>query len=449
MLIKDKSFYKMLLAIAIPITLQNLINVAVGMADTLMLGQLGEIELSASALSNQLYFIFLIVNFGLGGGTCILVSQYWGKKDIPKIRTIMGIMYKVSIALSIIFTLLALCIPRQIISIFTNDINVINIGEQYLRIVCIGYIFASISNCTVMAFRSVQTVKISIVIYGASLLVNVFFNWLLIFGNLGAPELGVIGAAIATVIARITEFIISIIFIKFFDTKIKLRWDIFKRADKSLLIDFIKITSPVVVNELIWSVGSATMSVIVGRMGTEVVAANSIANVVNQFMTVFIYALSSSASVIIGNSIGEGAYKKTKDASFTILLSITVLAVISGCLVFISRPFVVDFYNVSAATKSFAMDIMLVNSVIIVFQALANTTNVGMLRAGGDNTFVLINDVIFMWLVALPLGFVSAFVWKLPVIAVFCIIRVDEVLKSTCALIRLLSFKWINNVTRD
>ncbi|ONI45052.1 MATE family efflux transporter [Candidatus Epulonipiscioides gigas] len=448
MLIKDKSFYKMLIGITLPITLQNLINVAVGMADTLMLGQLGEVELSASALSGQLFFIFLVVNFGLGGGSSILISQYWGKQDVTKIRTIIGIMYKVSMSLSIIFILIALCIPRQFIGIFTDDIRVINLGENYLRIISIGYIFYSLTNCTVMAFRSVKTVNISIVIYGLSLFINIFLNWIFIFGNLGAPELGVIGAAIATVIARITEFTIVLIYIKFFDKKIRLNLDIFKTTDKDLRNDFIITTTPVVINELIWSIGSAMITVIVGRLGTEVVAANSIGNVVNQFVTVFIYALSGAASVIIGNTIGAGEYQKTKDASFTIIFCITILGVLAGIIVFISRSFVVSFYNVSELTKTFAMQIMLVNSFIICFQAVANTTNVGMLRAGGDVKFVLINDLIFMWLIAIPVGFIGAFVWGLPVIAVFCIIRIDEILKSTCAIIRLLSFKWIRNMTR-
>ncbi|ONI48082.1 MATE family efflux transporter [Candidatus Epulonipiscioides saccharophilum] len=449
MLIREKQFYKTVLSISIPMMLQNLIGVAVGLADTLMLGRLGEVELTSAALSQQFFFIFMVMNFGLGGGTAILISQYWGKQDVPKIRTIMGIMYKVSISLSIMFMIVSLAIPRQIISVFTTDIRVIDIGEQYLRILSISYIFSSFSNCSMAGLRAIKTVRVSVVIYSISLLLNIFLNWILIFGNLGAPQLGVVGAAIATVIARITESVLIIIFLKFFDKKMRLGLDILKRADKYLRKDFIKIVTPVVINEMIWSVGSSMISIIVGRMGTEVVAANTIANVVNQCMTVIVYAVSGASSVIIGNSIGAKEYERTKGEAFTLLICVATLGMLAGVCVFIARPHIINFYVVTDLTKKIAMDIMLINSFIVVFQALANTLNVGILRAGGDTNFVLINDVIFMWLLAIPLGFIGAFVWDLPVILVFCIIRIDEILKSICATIRLLSFKWINNVTRE
>lgn len=446
---RDKQFYKLLLSIALPIAMQNLITFAVSMVDTLMLGTLGEVELSAASISNNLFFVFMILNFGLAGGSNILISQYWGKNDVKAIHKVLAIMYKVCVALSIIFTAIALFAPRLFISIFTPDMAVVDAGEKYLRIVGLGYFFYAITNCSIMMLRSVKTVKISMVVYSISLLVNAFFNWILIFGNLGAPRLGIEGAAIATVLARFVEFAIVMCFMAFFEKKIKFRLSYFKIKDDLMKKDYIKTCTPVVFNEFLWAMGSSMVAVIVGRLGTEVVAANSISNVVNQFVTVFIFGLSSAAAVMIGNSIGEGNYKKTKEYAATIAICVACLAVFAGLLTFTLRSFIVQFYNVSDLTKSIAMDIMAVNSVIVFFQAMANTTNIGILRGGGDVKFVLVNDVIFMWLVAIPLGFIAAFVWRWPVIAVFCVIRVDEILKVICSTRRIISWKWITNVTRD
>ena len=181
---RDKQFYKLLLSIALPIAMQNLITFAVSMVDTLMLGTLGEVELSAASISNNLFFVFMILNFGLAGGSNILISQYWGKNDVKAIHKVLAIMYKVCVALSIVFTAIALCAPRLFISIFTPDMAVVDAGEKYLRIVGLGYFFYAITNCSIMMLRSVKTVKISMVVYSISLLVNAFFNWILIFGSL-------------------------------------------------------------------------------------------------------------------------------------------------------------------------------------------------------------------------------------------------------------------------
>ncbi|ONI40458.1 MATE family efflux transporter [Candidatus Epulonipiscium fishelsonii] len=448
MIIKEKAFYKSLISIALPIAIQNLIGTAVSIADTVMLGQLGEVELSAAAISSHLFFIFLVVNFGIAGGSNVLISQYYGKGDIPSIHKILCQMYKLSAIISLVFSSIAILIPEVFLSIFTTDLEVTATGVPYLRIVGAGYIFYSITNCTVLAYRSVQSVKISMVIYSVSLVVNILFNYIFIFGKFGAPELGVIGAAIATLIARITEFIIVIIYLKYFDKKIRINRNTFRKVDAVMKKDYIKTTTPVIINEFIWSMGSASISIIIGRLGTEIVAANSISNVVSQFMTIFVYALSSSTSVIIGNSIGEENYKRTKEIAVTILLCVTALGIASGILVYNIRGFVVDFYNVTDSTKSIAMTIMGINSFIIVFQVLANTILVGMLRAGGDSKFVLVNDVIFMWCIAIPFGFLAAFLWQLPIFLVFIIIRIDEILKVLVSLIRLLRFKWINNLTR-
>ena len=446
---KEKNFYKLLFSIALPIALQNLINFAVGMLDTLMLGRLGEVQLSAAAIGNNLFFILMILTFGLAGGSNIMISQYWGKEDVKSIHKILSIMYRVCIAMTIVFIFIAIVFPKVFMSIYTTDIKVIEEGVDYLRIVAIGYIFYSLTSCTIMMLRSVKTVKISLLVYSISLVVNGFFNWVFIFGNFGAPALGIKGAAIGTVIARVIEFVIVMIFMASYENKISLRFKHLIKVDKIIFKDFRTNCTPVMFNELLWSTGSTMISIIIGRLGTEVIAANSINNVAFQFVTVFAFGLSSAASVVIGNTIGEGNEHKAKEYAFTIGVISIAMGIIAAIVIYFIRPIIVDFYNVSELTKFKAMEIMSVTSIIVIFQILGVNLMMGVLRGGGDAKFVLINDLLFMWTVAIPMGFVSAFIFKWPITVVFFIMKSDEILKSLIAVGRVISGKWIRNVTRN
>ncbi len=446
---RDKRFYRLLFSIALPIAVQNLITFMVSMVDTLMVGALGEIQLSAVSIANNLFFVLTILMFGLAGGSNIMISQYWGKGNVKTIHKILAIMYRVCLLITGIFIFIALFLPKYFMGIFTTDKAVIDFGASYLRIVCIGYLFYSITNCTIMMLRSVKTVSISIIVYTASLVVNSILNWIFIFGNLGAPELGIRGAAIATVCARITEFSIVLVFMFIYERKIGLKIEHLLKLDKEILKDYVGLCTPVLCNELLWAIGASMISVIVGRMGTEVVAANSINGVAHQFVTVFIFGMSNATAVIIGNTIGEGKKEKAKEYAYSIGIFSVVMGCISGLMILLIKPFVVNFYNVSYSTKLIAMEIMTVTSRIIVFQSLASNFMMGVLRGGGDAKFVLINDLIFMWLVAIPGGFFVAFVLELPVALVFLVIKCDEILKSLTSVYRVISGKWVNDVTKD
>ena len=446
---RDKRFYRLLFSIALPIAVQNLITFMVSMVDTLMVGALGEIQLSAVSIANNLFFVITILMFGLAGGSNIMISQYWGKGNVKTIHKILAIMYRVCLLITGIFIFIALFLPKYFMGIFTTDKAVIDFGASYLRIVCIGYLFYSITNCTIMMLRSVKTVSISIIVYTASLVVNSILNWIFIFGNLGAPELGIRGAAIATICARITEFSIVLVFMFIYERKIGLKIEHLLKLDKEILKDYVGLCTPVLCNELLWAIGASMISVIVGRMGTEVVAANSINGVAHQFVTVFIFGMSNATAVIIGNTIGEGKKEKAKEYAYSIGIFSVVMGCISGLMILLIKPFVVNFYNVSYSTKLIAMEIMTVTSGIIVFQSLASNFMMGVLRGGGDAKFVLINDLIFMWLVAIPGGFFVAFVLELPVALVFLVIKCDEILKSLTSIYRVISGKWVNDVTKD
>lgn len=446
---RERNFYKLILSIALPIAIQNLITFSVSLIDTMMLGALGEVQLSAASIGNNLFFILTVLIFGLAGGSNILISQYWGKGDVNTIHKILSIMYRACIIIVAVFVAIATILPEEFMRIYTSDIRVIEEGAIYLRIISIGYIFYALTNATIMMLRSVKTVKISLVVYSVSLMVNAIFNYIFIFGKFGVPALGVKGAAIATVMARIVEFLIVIIFMVKYENKICLRAKHLLKVDKIILKDFMVNCTPVLFNEFLWSTGSTMISIIIGRLGTETVAANSISNVVFQFVTVFIFGLSNATAVIIGNTIGEGKNEKAKEYSRTVGVLSILMGIMAGVVILLIRPIVVDFYNVSQTTKDIAIQIMNSMSIIVIFQSFGITLMMGVLRGGGDAKFVLVNDIIFLWLVAIPCGFLTAFVLRWPIAAVFFVVKSDEIIKSIIATIRVLSGKWVRNVTRD
>lgn len=444
---RDKKFYTMIIGIAIPIGLQNLITFAISMMDTLMLGALGEVALSAAAIANNLFFILTLLMFGLAGGSNIMIAQYWGKNDIKTIHKLMALMYRCCIVLTLIFVAVALFIPEQFMSIFTTDEQVIGLGAQYLRIVAMGYLFYAITNCTVMVLRAVQTVKIAMIIYTVSFVVNTFFNWVLIFGKLGVPALGVQGAALATTIARLCEFGVLVIFMCKYEKKLLLKLKDLLHLDKRLTHAYMSNTIPVVINELLWSVGSTAVGVIVGHLGTLVVAANSINTVIFQLVTVFIYGIGNAAATIIGNTIGEGDKERTKEYARTIVILSIFIGIGSAIVTYFISPLIINLYNVTDETKAIAMEIAIVTAFIMVFKSLAVNTMVGILRGGGDTLFVFINDLIFMWFFAVPLGYLGAFKWGLSIPLIFLILRSDEILKVISSSIRIASGKWVRDVT--
>ena len=447
---KDKRFYSLILSIGLPIAAQNLITFGVSMADSVMIGWLGETTLSAVTLANQLFFIFMVTCFGIGSGANILISQYWGKGDKEAIHRVMSIMYKISMAAALIAMSIAVFFPRQFMSIFTHDETTIQLGVEYLRIIYISYIFFAMTNATINALRSVQTVKISVVVYSVSLAVNVCLNWILIFGNLGAPALGIRGGAIATVIARITEFVIAFLFMLFMEKKINFKAKALLKWDKVLVKDYIKVGGPVLGNELIWALGSAALAFIIAKLGNEAVAANSIYSTVYQFTSIFIMGAGNAAAVIIGNIIGEEKYDVAKSYTKKLIVIAIVLGIIGGLITLIIRPYVIMMYgNVSDLTKSIAMQIMAVGAGIFVFQSLSFILMIGILRGGGDTRFVFLADVSFLWLIAIPLGYIAGVVLKWPIVPTYLILRCDEILKVIVSWIRIKQDKWIQNVTRD
>ncbi len=447
-LVKDKDFYGQMLKIAVPIAFQNMLTFAVSMMDTVMLGSLGEVAISASSLANQLTFILSVIMFGVSGGSNVLISQYWGKKDIGAIHKVLAIMYRVVLALVIVFSIVALFMPEGFLRIFTTDQRVIEQGVAYLKIVVWSFFFYAVTNVTLNMLRSVRAVKIAIVVYTVSLLVNTFFNWVFIFGKLGAPAMGIRGAAIGTLIARITEFAIVIVYMFRYDNKIKLKLKNLLPTDKQMIKDFAVNSFPVICNELLWAIGASILSVVVARMGTEVVAANSINNVAMQLVSVMVFGISAAAQVIVGNTIGAGDYEKLHQVTVTLKIFGIAIGVIAAVMMLAMKPLMMVLYNVSDLTKVYTGQIMTVTAFLLLFRGPENVNMMGILRGGGDSRFVLVADIIFMWTLAIPLGFFVAFQLGWPVAAVFIVLKIDEILKTFLSFWRLRNNNWVRNVTR-
>ncbi len=439
----------MLLSIALPVALQNLITFGVSMMDSVMLGALGDVQLSAATIANQLFFIFMGIMFGISGGANVMVAQYWGKGDVDMIKRIFAAMYRLVVAVSVAVASVAFFFPGAVMSLFTKDAAVIAEGIEYLKIVAFLYVFYGLSNCTLSVLRSVGTVKISVLVYGTSLVCNTVLNYILIFGKLGFEPMGVRGAAIATLISRIIEFIIVFWFIFKKEDKLKLTLGGIIHAQSGIMGDFLRNAVPVIFNELLWSSGSAMLSVVIGRIGTEFVAANSVCSVVVQLMLVMTTGVSSACAVIIGNTIGQGDRHKVMERAVTFIALGVILGLCSALLMFAVRPLAIEFYNISEVSKEYAYQIMSVASIVMFFQTMSIVGMMGVLRGGGDVHFVLVADVIFMWVLAIPLGFVTGLWLKWPVMAVYLVLKCDEFFKSIIGVIRVLSGKWIKDVTKD
>lgn len=446
--VRDKTFYRMLLLIAVPIALQNLITVMVSMMDTLMIGQLGELQLSATSIANQLWFMLMVFGFGVSGGANVLIAQYWGKGEVAIIKRVQAMTFKVTFVISILFLLISQFLPTQFMRLFTPDATVIEYGAQYLRIIGWSYPFYAVANTAIMMLRSVGTVNISVVVYLTSLVVNTSLNYTLIFGHFGAPAMGIEGGALATCIARCFEFGIAVGYVLLREKKIKFTLGDLRTKNRDLYKKYFSQSVPIIGNEMMWGLGTSMVAVVIGHMGTNFVAANSIYTVLNQFVSVMIFGVGNAALTIVGNTIGSGEYELAKQRSLTLFIMGVGLGVFSCLLTLGLGPVLLMFYdNLSPETVLIMKEITKVGALIVFFQALAVVGMVGILRAGGDSRFVFILEAVMLWGIAVPLGAITGLILHWPVWLVFFFLKSDEVLKTIFSSIRILKFGWLRDIT--
>ncbi len=451
-LISNKSYYTNLLKIAIPIAMQNLITLSTSMMDTLMLGKADStgVFLSASSLANQPFFILTLICFGLSGAAGVLSAQYYGKRDFGAIRKIFSLVLRVATVFGIIMGGAVLAFPEAIMGIYTKSPELIEAGAKYLRIIALAYFIFAPGNTILCSLRSIECVKISVIVNSVSFGLNVFLNWVLIFGNLGAPALGIEGAAIATLIARISEFVITFIYLFAFEKRLMFRLKHIFAKCGYLAADMLRHGTPVFIIELAWSLGMSVQAGIIGHItysAGDPVAANSITSIVQQLSTTFLFGIANAAGVVVGKSIGEENYGFVKKQAFTMNIMAVLLGIGAGAIILLVKNPMLRFYDFPAETIALAGQLIDVMAFITIFVSFAAINIMGVLRGSGDTNFCLITEFVCIWLIALPSSFIAAKLqWPVPV--VLLLMKSDEILKVIICVFRYRNDKWIHTLTR-
>ncbi len=443
----DKTFIKSVFAIAVPIALQNMISFGVSVADSVMLGSLGDVAISAANLGTQPFGILMAICFGFSSGGGVLIAQFWGKKDLKSIKNVMRMSMQLVFMVSTLISVLCILFPTQIMRIFSTEQEIINAAASYLGLVAFSYIPFALSNNYMMSLRAVEQVFLSTGIYIVSFFVNVFFNYMFIFGAFGAPELGVRGAAVGTILARCSELIMVIFYQYFIEKQIKFKIHNCFKLNLSLVNSYIKHSLPVVGNEILWGIGFSMTTAIIGRIGSVFVAANSIAGILNQLAFVGIIGVANAAAVLTGKTIGEGDIPKAKRVANSMILFSLIMGVWNCFLILILRYPFLSFYNVTQATYDAALSITAVMAIIQLFLGIDVTCIVGILRGGGDTKVSFMIDCGALWLIGIPGGIISGLILGFPVPLVYICLKLETPVKAILSLLRIRSGKWIRNVT--
>jgi len=445
---RDKDFYKRFFALMLTIAGQNVIVFGVGLADNVMVGAYSETALAGVALANQIQYILQMLTMGVGDAIVTLASQYWGKRQVEPIRRITTIGIYLGIIISVVMWAAMYFFPNECLRLFIDDAAVIAEGTKYIKIMCFSYFFFSMTTILTGALRSVETVKVGFYVSLAALVVNVSLNYMLIFGKFGAPALGTEGAAIATLISRIVEFAVVLLFLVFLDKKLCYRIKNLFKLDVALLKDYIRVGIPVVLTLASWGIAQSVHTAILGHMGAQSVAANSIASTIFQVVTVITSAASSTAAVIIGKTVGSGNLDLVKPYARTLQMLFILMGLIASSLLFASKSVVLQFYNIAPETHSLTVTFINVLCVTIIGTAYQASTIGGIIRGGGNTRFMLFNDLIFTWLVVTPLSALAAFALHWPPVAVFFCLKIDQLLKCIVAVIKVNRFRWVRTLTR-
>ena len=446
---KDKSFYRSLFLLALPIALQNFVTFSIGMADNVMVGALGDTAVSGLYMGNQIQTLLQIFSGGIEAAILVLAAQYWGKRDTESIRRIASIGIRFSLAFGLIITVICAIFPAWVISLFTPDSAIIECGTEYLRTVCFSYVFFCLTQSLIAAMRSVETARIGLTVSVVSLFINLILNYLLIFGKLGFPALGVAGAAIATLIARIVEAAIMVIYVLYKDGKLHFSFCELLKTDRELLRDFIKYGAPLIAGQLVWATNMMANSSIMGRQ-TEVgiVAALSIANTMGNLAYVVMNGMSGAVGIITGKTVGSGQKDKMKEYAKTVQVLFLGLGILTGILIFCIRTPFISMYNVSAEAAMQARHLIAVLSVTSVGTCYQAACLFGLVKSGGDISFVFKNDFIFVFFVVIPSALITTY-FGAPAWVVFACLKCDQIFKCFVAIVKINRYNWMKNLTKS
>lgn len=446
--VKKDDFYRQMFKLAIPIIIQNLLSAAVNSSDVIMLNYVGQSAISAVSLAANYSNILFMVYYGLGTGASLLCAQYFGKKNMQAIHAVEGIALRFSFAISALVALAAFTMPQRMLLLFTSDQELIAIGSSYIRIMGITYLCWGVTEIYLAILRSIGRVTISMTLNMLAFGLNILLNAVFIFGLFGAPKLGVTGVAIATASSRLIQLIACVI-VSLLSKDVKLNPAYMFIRSKTLLNDFVHLSLPALGNDLSWSVAFSMYSVILGHLGTEAVAANSLVTVVRNVGSVFCFAIASAGTILLGRVMGQEELEKSKSYASRMLKMTVVAGAVGGVIVLAVTPFVLRFASLNDTAMHYLEYMLLINSYYIMGSAVNTALIAGVFRAGGDTKFGLICDTIDMWVYAVPLGFFAAFVLKLPVLWVYFLLCTDEFVKWPWVIRHYRKGEWAKNITRE
>ena len=445
---KDKTFYKTLFSMLIVVALQNVVTYSVNMVDNIMLGRLSQEALSGAATVNQIFFMVDQFALSIGNTLVAIAAQYWGQKKLQPIRTLTGIALKLGLIVSAVIIAICAFFPDQVLRIFTNSPEIIAEGKQYLFIIMWTFALFIVSNILMAALRAVGTVKIAFYTSLVSLGINAFGNYVLIYGKLGFPELGIRGAAISTLIARIAELLIVVIYIAKVDKKLDLfHRDLFK-FNRDLKRDYTKVYIPIMISQVLWGVSVPMQTAILGHLSADAIAANSVATTFYQYLKVVVLAMSATSAVLIGNAIGRGNMREIKQEARTISVIDVAVGICLGLLLIALRKPLLSLYNLDATATDLALTLIVLMGFIMMTMSYQMPVSFGLIQGGGDAKFTMKMNMISTWCIVMPLSFMAAFWWKLPVPLVVLVIQSDQIFKCLPTFIHFRKYTWMKKLTR-
>jgi len=442
--VKDKQFYRTVLMMALPVVLQNMITIGVNMLDTIMLGAYGEIQLSGSSLATEFISLYQILCLGIGGGAAVLTSQYWGAGDVGAVRRVITLMLRVSLTIAMLFTAATLIVPDAVMRIYASEQEVIDAGVLYFRISAPTFLLTGIITPATVVLRSVRQVKLPLVASIISFGCNLVLNYILIFGKLGFPEMQIAGAALATVISRIIEAAIILVFLLKVDTRIGLKLRHLVGRCSDMLKPYLRYSVPVIISDFLLGLGNTAVSIVIGHLGASFVSANAIVSQTVRLSTVMNQGISNAGGVMTGNTLGRGETEKAYRQGVTFLMLSLLMGILAAIIILAVCPPVINAYNITQETKDIAFQLMYSVSVMVIFQATQSMLTKGVLRNGGDTRFLMVADIAFMWLASIPLGYLAGYVWYLSPFWIYALLKIDYIIKTVWCTIRLKRRTWIH-----
>lgn len=441
---RKRSLRKEIVRLALPIALQQFMTALVGACDAIMLGKLSQDAMSAVSLATQVTFVFNLFMFAFMAGENMFVAQYYGKGDYTGISQVFSLVTKICGCIAVVFLVGTLFFPEQLMRILTNEETLIVLGSEYLRVIGISYVFSGIAQIFLAIMKNCGAVNMSTLINGVMVILNIALNAVFIFGLSGFPKMGIKGAALATVLATVVQFLWSVGYVlcRIRAVKFSLR-----SCEKKLFGRFWQKTVPLLINNLAWGIGFSMYSVIMGHLGTDAVAANGIANISKNLVLCFCLGLGNAGSIIVGNRLGADRLQEAKEVGETLTKTAIIAGIVSGLVLIALSPFITKMVDLTPTARGYLQKMLLISSYYIAGKSVNCMTIGGIFAAGGDSKFGMLCDSVTLWCIIVPLGCICAFILKLPVMVVYFVLNLDEIIKLPVVYKHYKKYKWIKNLT--